>query len=162
MTNLNNNDFRIFCIDGIDYAYHEGDLIGFYKSKVNASDSNKIELLMYNPINKLEEKKDTIDTKEIITKTKIVINCNVEEQLIIQLYKDKKLVKEASVSSAPYFIENIIPENYTLKIIVDKNKNRLWDSGNFSLKQLPEKVYIYNETISIRENWTVELDCFIN
>ena len=137
-------------------------MIGFYKSKVNASDSNKIELLMYNPINKLEEKKDTIDTKEIITKTKIVINCNVEEQLIIQLYKDKKLVKEASVSSAPYFIENIIPENYTLKIIVDKNKNRLWDSGNFSLKQLPEKVYIYNETISIRENWTVELDCFIN
>jgi len=162
MTNLNNNDFKIFCIDGIDYAYHEGDLIGFYKSKVNASDSNKIELLMYNPINKLEEKKDTIDTKEIITKTKIVINCNVEEQLIIQLYKDKKLVKEASVSSAPYFIENIIPENYTLKIIVDKNKNRLWDSGNFSLKQLPEKVYIYNETISVRENWTVELDCFIN
>ncbi len=162
MTNLNNNDFKIFCIDGIDYTYHEGDLIGFYKSKVNASDSNNIELLMYNPIKKLTEKKDTLDINEIINKTKIVLNCNIKEQLIIQLYKDKKLAKETILASAPYIIENLIPENYTLKVIVDKNKNRLWDSGNFSLNQLPEKVYIYNETISVRENWTVELDCFIN
>ena len=102
------------------------------------------------------------DCSLIINKTKIVINCNIEEQLIIQLYKDKKLVKEASIASATFMIENIIPENYTLKVIVDKNKNRFWDSGNFNLNKLPEKVYIYNETISVRENWTVELDCFIN
>ena len=162
MTNLDDNDFRIFCIDGIDYAYHEGDLIGFYKSKVNASDSNKIELLIYNPINKLPEKKDTVYIKEIDNKTKIIINCNIQEQLIIQLYKDKKLTKEAVLVSAPYIIENIIPENYKLKVIVDKNKNNLWDSGNFDLHKLPEKVYIYNESISVRENWTVELDCFID
>ena len=162
MTNLGDNDFRIFCIDGIDYAYHEGDLIGFYKSKVNASDSNKIELLIYNPTNKLPEKKDTVYIKEIDNKTKIIINCNIQEQLIIQLYKDKKLTKEAVLVSAPYIIENIIPENYKLKVIVDKNKNNLWDSGNFDLHKLPEKVYIYNESISVRENWTVELDCFID
>ena len=162
ITNLNNNDYNIFCINGIDYAYQENDLIGFYKSSVNANDSNNIELLMYNPINKAVEKKDTIEVKENINQTKIIINCNTEEQLIIQLYKDKELRKEVILASAPYIIENIVPENYILKIILDKNKNSLWDGGNFDLKKLPEKVYLYKDKINIRENWTVELDCFID
>ena len=51
---------------------------------------------------------------------------------------------------------------YNLKIILDKNKNNIWDKGNFSATILPEKVFIYKEKINLRENWTLELDCIIN
>ena len=59
-------------------------------------------------------------------------------------------------------IENIEVGVYELRLIIDENKNNSWDPGNHKIQKLPEKVYIYKDLINIRENWTFDLDCFIN
>jgi uncharacterized protein (DUF2141 family) len=59
-------------------------------------------------------------------------------------------------------INNISTGEYSVKIIIDTNNNQKWDNGNFKKKENPEKSYIYNEKINIRENWGLNIDCEIN
>ena len=162
MSNLNNNNYSIFCITGIDFAYHDGDLIGFYETKVNALDSIEIILLLYDPLFSKDGKNDTNSLKSTDNNIKLVVNCKFEENVIIQLYQEKKIIKEAYFEKEPYLIEGIESGEYEVRIIIDENKNNTWDSGNYKLKKLPEKVFVYHEPINLRENWTLDLDCFID
>ena len=51
--------------------------------------------------------------------------------------------------------ENVIPGEYNLRIIHDKNENRKWDTGNYLKKRKPEQVIHYNDTIKVRANWVI-------
>ncbi len=57
-----------------------------------------------------------------------------------------------------FFIEykNMRPGAYKVKIIKDKNKNRLWDSGSINGYKFPEEIYIHDKTFTIRPNWETE------
>lgn len=52
----------------------------------------------------------------------------------------------------------LYPQKYKLKLIVDRNKNHVWDSGNLLQKKQPEQVLYNKETFMIRSNWDLELD----
>ena len=56
----------------------------------------------------------------------------------------------------PCVFENLVPSKYYLKVIIDKNKNKKWDTGSFLKRISPEKTYHFNEEISIRANWILE------
>lgn len=78
------------------------------------------------------------------------------------LDKNYEIVKEIPQANK-YKIIHILPGDYTLRIMVDVNKNGKWDAGNILLNQLPEPIFIYkNEdgksTTSIRANWEISLD----
>ncbi|MDO4727932.1 MAG: Ig-like domain-containing protein [Bacteroidota bacterium] len=49
----------------------------------------------------------------------------------------------------------INPGIYSLRIIYDVNGNKQWDTGNFMLKQQPEKLLYYPKNIDVRANWDV-------
>lgn len=51
--------------------------------------------------------------------------------------------------------ENVLPGEYNLRIIHDKNENRKWDTGNYLKKRKPEQVIHYNDTIKVRANWVI-------
>ncbi len=44
---------------------------------------------------------------------------------------------------------------YRVKFLVDINKNRRWDTGDFMEGKQPEPVYYYPQNIRIKPNWTV-------
>ncbi len=46
--------------------------------------------------------------------------------------------------------------SYTLEVIDDINNNGIWNSGNFSTKTLPEKIFKSPVPILIKENWDAE------
>jgi len=52
--------------------------------------------------------------------------------------------------------EAIEPNTYTLRIIYDDNKNRIWDTGNYFKKLQPEEVIYFPKQIDVRANWDVE------
>ena len=58
-------------------------------------------------------------------------------------------------SSDPCTFENILPGDYTIRVINDLNKNNLWDTGNFLKKIKPEPTYHHNDTIKVRANWVI-------
>ena len=48
------------------------------------------------------------------------------------------------------------PAGYTLRVILDENKNGTWDTGDYLNAIQPEKVLYYPEIIELRANWEIE------
>lgn len=108
-----------------------------------------------------EQKNDTLnfnfDTKEIEDYGKITVNItnNQNKNLIIELLEDKsKLVeRKFSKSSRAIVFDFLEPKSYYIRVIIDENDNNIWDTGNFLLKKLPEKIQYSNKTLSLKANW---------
>ena len=52
--------------------------------------------------------------------------------------------------------ELLNPGEYIVKVIIDKNNNGHWDTGNYLKKIQPEPVLYFDEPITIRANWFIE------
>ena len=79
------------------------------------------------------------------------------QHYIAQLLKDNTILQEDRFSAStkisyPY----LEPGNYRIKVIEDRNDNGRWDSGNYELKQQPERVWFFSHPISIRAYWDSE------
>lgn len=70
---------------------------------------------------------------------------NPQEQVVRQVATDN--------GSAEFFY--ILPGTYYLRMIVDENKNGVWDTGNFEKNEQPEAVYYYPETIECKAKWDI-------
>ena len=79
-----------------------------------------------------------------------------EFPLLIELIDEKfKVVKQTYLeANAPVFFEHINPGKYFIRLIVDQNKNKIWDPGNFLDKLAPERVVYYPSIIELRANWS--------
>ena len=79
-----------------------------------------------------------------------------EFPLLIELIDEKfKVVKQVYLeANAPVFFKHINPGKYFIRLIVDQNKNKIWDPGNFLDKLAPEKVVYYPSIIELRANWS--------
>ncbi len=81
-------------------------------------------------------------------------------QYQIQLTAGELIVGDFTVFHSTTFNKNIPflkPERYTLKVIVDENKNSIWDSGNYYKHRQPEKIYT-KQLEALRPNWTTQAE----
>ena len=78
--------------------------------------------------------------------------------LIIELTDKNGIVKYTYYSEDSTSIDfNLIePDLYTLRLIYDDNKNKIWDSGNYLNKKQPERVVYFPTDIDVRANWDVQ------
>ena len=162
--NINDLKYNIFSISGLDFVYQEGDEIGFKNELIQSVKDSNLIIYMSDPLYK-KDKIKTTDTLEQVDSRLIgslKIKSNLDTNIIIQIYKDDKLYKEDFFSKNPYIIDSIPAGEYALYLIIDKNNNHVWDTGNFALKQQPEKVYLYEKSINIRTNWDLEVNWTIN
>lgn len=83
---------------------------------------------------------------------------------IVQLLDDKgNLYRQKVISGTETLnFENIRPLKYQLKIIIDKNGNGKWDTGNYSEKRQPENVIYDSEEVNVRSNWDLDLEWKVN
>jgi hypothetical protein len=79
-----------------------------------------------------------------------------EFPLLIELIDEKfKVVKQTYLeANAPVFFDHITPGKYFIRLIMDQNKNKIWDPGNFLDKLAPERVVYYPSIIELRANWS--------
>ncbi len=54
-------------------------------------------------------------------------------------------------------IETLQTDQYTIKIIEDTNKNRLWDTGDYDKQTQPERIFI-KVAEGLRANWEVDAE----
>ena len=79
--------------------------------------------------------------------------------IIVQLSDAKEIVVRQKIldsASDPCNFENLKPSTYFIKIIIDENKNKKWDTGSFLDRKLPEKIYHIEDEINVRANWILE------
>ncbi len=76
-----------------------------------------------------------------------------------QLIQNNAIVKSAVLhKSTQLNYKYLSPGLYRIKVIIDKNDNKQWDTGNWKKRLQPEKIINYPEEIEIREDWEVEVE----
>ncbi len=89
-----------------------------------------------------------------------------KENYIVQIVTDNELViaeqyiEMSLTTSAEQLLKykNLVPGNYFLKVIEDKNQNRKWDTGNILLQKQPETIYFNALTIKLQADWDSETE----
>lgn len=76
-------------------------------------------------------------------------------QYIIQLLNTQngKIAKELISKDGKFLFENIRPDEYSIRIIVDSNSNGIWDTANFSKGLQPERIILFKEPIKVKANF---------
>ncbi len=77
---------------------------------------------------------------------------------IIQLLtENKEVLKQKFIDvSTKLKFKNLAPGIYHIKAIIDVNRNKKWDTGNYLQKIQPEKIVNYPTKIKIRASWSLE------
>jgi len=74
---------------------------------------------------------------------------------LIELLKTKEVVRSytSPVAGGNYVFERLDPGKYQVRLIVDVNGNKKWDTGNYLKKIQPEQVIYFWKDIDLRANW---------
>jgi len=87
-----------------------------------------------------------------------ILNLDSTEHPILFLYQDEKVELDQPLLSNRYKYKLFRPGEYEVRILFDKNKNRIWDTGNYWQKLQPEKIVARKLKLTIRSNWDNELE----
>ncbi len=82
------------------------------------------------------------------------------ERAIVQLLDTREAaVRQHSLrGSGTVTFANVLPEYYFVKLILDRNDNGVWDTGNYSEHLQPEDVFYYPQRLRVRRNWDITQD----
>ena len=76
---------------------------------------------------------------------------------IVEVLQKNQLIRVLNFSNTNQVsIANLLPGEYTFKIICDANGNGKWDPVSVKNKTNPEEVLLFNSPIKIRANWEIE------
>lgn len=87
------------------------------------------------------------------------INLNIQnktsENILIELLEKTKVIRKTIVSkkSETISFDLLDVKKYTIRAIIDTNKNNIWDTGNFLKKIEPERIIYFEKEIELRPNW---------
>jgi len=78
---------------------------------------------------------------------------------IWHLLKDDKVIREtfANANQNDVQFSRIEPGSYRLRLILDENGNRMWDTGKYMEGKQPEKVLYMSEPIELKSGWDSEV-----
>jgi hypothetical protein len=98
--------------------------------------------------------------KSIKIKDTGILSVKVEtkENFIIQIINRSGKVVTQSLNTASQTFNNLPPDTYQLRLVIDENKNGVWDGGNPLKKEKPEPIIFYinpkgEKTINLKANW---------
>ena len=86
-------------------------------------------------------------------------NFDASKNPVLQFVQGDVLMRSVPLTSAELNLPLILPGDYDLRILFDRNKNGKWDTGEFFGKHLqPEIVMPVSRRITIKANWDNEFD----
>ncbi|MBZ4037311.1 Ig-like domain-containing protein [Flavobacterium sp. 17A] len=112
-----------------------------------------------------EKTNDTLSykltTKELEDYGNLILNLqNVKRFPIIVEITNKKgdnvLASEYSEGQTRIEFNLVVPEEFTIRVIYDDNKNKVYDTGSFLNKTYSEEVFYYQKAVDVRSNWDVD------
>ncbi|MDA3954643.1 MAG: Ig-like domain-containing protein [Bacteroidales bacterium] len=88
-------------------------------------------------------------------------------QVICQLIlpgKEEELIYRYKIIKSDQIIEYdfLPPKEFIFKIIIDKNFNKKWDTGEYLKHLSPEEVLYHEDKITVRSNWDIEINFNVN
>jgi uncharacterized protein (DUF2141 family) len=106
----------------------------------------------------------TFKTKRESDYGNLVLNVSppfTENYIIHFLLKNNIVETRYGAGKTTFKFDYLAAGDYGVKLIVDNNNNKEWDTGNYTDKIQPEEVIYYEGTITIQENWDNKIDWII-
>ncbi|MDR7209681.1 Ig-like domain-containing protein [Flavobacterium piscis] len=112
-----------------------------------------------------EKSNDTLSyklsTKELEEYGNLVLNLqNVKRFPVIVELTNKKgdvvIASEYSEGKTKIEFNLLQPETFTIRVIYDDNKNKMYDPGNYLEKRYAEEVNYFQKQVDVRANWDVD------
>lgn len=155
-TVLEKVDYRVMFDDSICkkrlYILFKKELGGTYQLRIDSACITSV----YDRVNDKFNKPIRIKKLEDYSNLYIKFNENVSNG-IVQLINDKDVViRECPVEEAEAYFEDVTPGNYYIRMFIDENGNKKWDTGNLEEKKQPEMMYYYPKKLQLRANWDME------
>lgn len=85
-------------------------------------------------------------------------NLDTTTNPVLLIFKETTLIEAIKINQRDFSRKLFQPGEYDLKILFDKNKNGVWDAGNYFIKKQPEIVRQLNKKLSVRAKWDNETD----
>ncbi|MBS1772386.1 MAG: Ig-like domain-containing protein [Bacteroidetes bacterium] len=79
-------------------------------------------------------------------------------QHMLMVCRDADTIHNKPVADTVVKLSKLVPGDYKMRIIVDKNRNGKWDTGNLFEKIQPEDVIPYMEAIALKAGWDNIID----
>ena len=80
------------------------------------------------------------------------ITADSATHFILELINEEQRIIRTAYSS-PFSFTRVPPGKYQLRVIVDRNNNRRWDTGNYAQGRQPEQVYYFPDPIQVKSNF---------
>jgi hypothetical protein len=78
---------------------------------------------------------------------------------IVQILQKNQVIRTVLFNEIDKInLPDLVPGEYTFKVIFDRNKNGKWDPILPNTKTLAEEVLLFNTPVKIRANWEVEVN----
>lgn len=83
-----------------------------------------------------------------------------EGQILVCLCNTKEEIKYSKAITADSIVkfEYILPAEYKIKLIHDRNANGKWDTGKYIEQRYPERAMVYPKKQVVKSKWTTELE----
>lgn len=86
----------------------------------------------------------------------LLLHLNVTDSAFVQLLDGSdKVQRTVTVEQGKATFRNVPPGTYYARVVLDRNGNGKWDTGNFLQHLQPEEVYYYPQPLKLRRNWDV-------
>jgi hypothetical protein len=168
LTNVDNSKIKLTVNDSIPVAFtSEYDVFNqrlFFDFKKEPSQKYSFTILPGALTDFYEESNDTL-TYKLTTKSvaefgnlRVTLQNIKKFPVIVELTNAKGdlIASEYSENSTRIDFNLLEPALFTLRLIYDENKNKVYDSGNYLEKRYAEEVIYFSKEIDVRANWDVE------
>jgi hypothetical protein len=168
LTNFDNSKIKLITSDSIPVAftaeYDDFNQKLFLDFKKSPSEKYSFTILPGALTDFYEKSNDTLIYKVNTKSTAEYGNLRVMLQnvkkfpVIVELTNSKGdlIASEYSQSDTTVDFNLLEPALFTLRLIYDENKNKIYDSGNYLEKRYAEEVIYFSKEIDVRANWDVE------
>lgn len=68
---------------------------------------------------------------------------------------DDKPIRTIATSSSKILFRDLKPQKYGFRVVIDRNGNGVWDTGNYRDSIQPEQVYYMPKILEVMKNWDV-------
>ncbi|MBA3830022.1 MAG: Ig-like domain-containing protein [Taibaiella sp.] len=82
----------------------------------------------------------------------------VSPEYLLLVKNEKDTVYKKPIADTMINLLHLSPSTYTILLVVDKNGNGKWDTGNLFAKQQPEMVIPYTNTVVLKAGWDNIID----
>ena len=76
-----------------------------------------------------------------------------KECFLVEVLNSKFESVRNSFNQKKFTFRGLEPGNYKIRVLIDDNCNKKWDSGNYKLGIEPELFYFYPEELQLKANW---------